>query len=166
MPDLGQLMQNIFGGSITADKIVTIAVAIFAAIKSVTEWRAKVKLIKADKELSSADKKLEAQKRELEECKQCISLLCNIMTTAYLSSNTVDDTTKKKIAAYSLKAEEISNIDLTSMTSKLIDTVSQHVPGTNLNQLKEEIKAEVKASEEIIDKAIESTTSAIDAISL
>lgn len=166
MPDLEQIIQTLFGGEVSVDKITTILVAIFAVIKSFTEWFAKKKLIKADKELSSADKKLAAQQQELNECKQCLSLLCNIMTTAYLSSNTVDDTTKKKIAAYSLKAEEISRIDLTSMTTGLINVVNQHIPGTTLNEKKEEIKAEVKASEEVIDKAIEGATSAIDAIDL
>ena len=110
--------------------------------------------------------KLAAQSKELAECKQCISLQCNIVTTAYLSSNTVDDTTKKKIAAYSLKAEEVSKIDLTSMTMRLINVINQHIPGTTLNEKKEEIKAEVQASEEVLDKAIEGATSAIDAINL
>lgn len=166
MPALEEIIQTLFGGEVSVDKITTIMVAIFAVIKSFTEWSAKKKLIYADKEKSSTDEKLAAQKQELDECKQCISLLCNIVTTAYLSSNTVDDITKKKIAAYSLKAEEISNIDLTSMTYNLIDTVSKHIPGTSLNEKKESIKAEVKATEEVLDKAIEGATSAIDAIDL
>lgn len=166
MPELSELLASLFGGQITVDKLTTMLVAIFALIKSFTEWFAKKKLIAADKELSSTDKKLAAQKTELEECKQCISLLCNIIVTAYLSSNTVDDTTKKKIAAYSLKAEEVSKIDLTSMTTQLIDTVNTHIPGANLNQIKESIAAEVKSTEEVLDKSIESTKSAIDAINL
>ena len=166
MPELEQIVQALFGGQITVDKITTIMVAVFAVIKSFTEWSAKKRLISADKELTSADKKLAAQSKELTECKQCISLLCNIVTTAYLSSNTVDDTTKKKIAPYSLKAEEVSKIDLTSMTMGLINVINQHIPGTTLNEKKEEIKAEVQASEEVLDKAIEGATSAIDAINL
>ena len=166
MPELEQIIELIFGGSITADKVITILVAIFAVIKSFTEWFAKKRLILADKELSSADKKLATQSKEIEECKQCISLLCNVMTTAYLSSNTIDDTTKKKIAAYTLKAEEVSKIDLTSMTTQLIDTVNKHIPGTTLNEKKESIQAEVKSVEEVLDKAIESSASAIDAINL
>ena len=166
MPELSELLASLFGGQITVDKLTTMLVAIFALVKSFTEWFAKKKLIAADKELSSTDKKLAAQKTELEECKQCISLLCNIIVTAYLSSNTVDDTTKKKIAAYSLKAEEVSKIDLTSMTTQLIDTVNNHIPGANLNQIKESIVAEVKSTEEVLDKSIESTKSAIDAINL
>lgn len=166
MNELEQFINIVFGGVISVDKIIAIGVAIFAVIKAITEWRAKVKLIKADKELTASDKKLETQQKQLNECKQCISLLCNMMTTAYLSSNTIDDTTKKKIAAYSLKAEEISNIDLTAMTSDLIDTINKHVPGTTLNEKKEEIKTDVKAAEERIDAAVEETTSAIDAINL
>ena len=166
MPELAQIIETIFGGSISVDKITTILVAIFAVIKTFTEWFAKKKLIAADKELSSADKKLAAQEKEIKECKQCISLLCNIITTAYLSSNTVDDSTKKRIAAYSLKAEEVSKIDLTSMTTSLIETVNKHIPGTSLNEKKESIKAEVKTVEEVLDNAIESTASAIDAINL
>lgn len=166
MESLEQIIETLFGGSITVDKITTLLVAIFAVIKAFTEWSAKKKLIKADKELSSADKKLAAQEKELKETKQCISLLCNIMTTVFLSSNTIDDTVKKKVASYTLKAEEVSKIDLTSMTTDLIDTINTHIPGTTLNEKKEAIKAEVQATEEILDKAIESATSAIDAINL
>lgn len=166
MNALEQFINIVFGGVISIDKIVTIGVAIFAVIKAITEWRAKAKLIKADKELTTSHKKIEAQQKQLDEFKQCISLLCNMMTTAYLSSNTIDDTTKKKIAAYSLKAEEISKIDLTAMTSDLINTINKHVPGATLNEKKEEIKTDVKASEERIDAAVEETTSAIDAINL
>lgn len=166
MPNLETFLETLFGGTVTADKVITILVAIFAVIKSCTEWVAKKRLIAADKELSSADKKLAAQQQELTECKQCISLLCNIMTTAFLSSNTVDDTVKKKIASYTLKAEEVAKIDLTSITSELIDTINKHIPGSSLVEKKESIIAEVKATEEVLDKAIESTTSAIDAINL
>lgn len=166
MESLETIIEILFGGEISVDKITTIFVAIFAIIKSFTEWFAKKKLISADKELTSADLKLSAQSKELAECKQCISLLCNIVTTAYLSSNTIDDTVKKKIASYTLKAEEVSKIDLTSLTTDLIETINTHVPGTTLNQKKESIKAEVKATEELLDNTIESTKSAIDAINL
>lgn len=166
MESLETIIEVIFGGNISVDKVTTILVALFAVIKSFTEWFAKKKLIRADKELSSADKKLNAQQKELTECKQCISLLCNIMTTAFLSSNTIDDTVKKKIASYTLKAEEVSKVDLTSLTTDLITTINTYVPGTSLNEKKESIKAEVKTTEEILDKAIESSASAIDAINL
>lgn len=164
MNELEKFIFEIFGGTITVDKITTILVAIFAVIKSFTEWFAKKKLIAADKELSSADKKLNAQATELAQCKQCISLLTNVMVTAFLTSNTLDDTAKKKIASYSLKAEEISGIDLTAMSTQLIETINQHVPGTTLNEKKESIQAEIKSSEEVLDKAIEGATSAIDAL--
>ena len=166
MPTLEQIIETLFGGEISLDKITAILVAIFAVVKSFTEWSAKKKLIQADKELSSADKKLNAQEKELKECKQCISLLCNVVTTAFLASNTLDDTAKKKIASYTLKAEEISKVDLTSMTVQLIETVNNHIPGTTLNKKKESIKAEVKSTEELLDKAIEGSISAIDAINL
>jgi hypothetical protein len=52
------------------------------------------------------------------------------------------------------------------MSMGLINVVNQHIPGTTLNEKKEEIKAEVKASEEVIDEAIKGATSAIDAINL
>ena len=81
MPELEQIIQTLFGGEITVDKITTILVAIFAVIKSFTEWFAKKKLIKADKELSSADKKLAAQQQELNECKQCLQFVCKTRRT-------------------------------------------------------------------------------------
>lgn len=164
MESVKQVIESILGGDITGDKIFTIFVAFYALIKSVTEWRAKKKLINADKELTSMDKKLEAQNQELEEVKKSNAILANIIATAYLSSNTIDSNTKKEIAQYAKKAEQIAKVDITSMVSGLINTVAEHIPGTSLNEKKEEIKAEVKAREEILDSAIEGATSAIDAI--
>ena len=48
MPELEQFVQALFGGQITVDKITTIMVAVFAVIKSFTEWSAKKRLISAD----------------------------------------------------------------------------------------------------------------------
>lgn len=166
MESVTEILNNIFGGQITVDKITTILVAIFALIKSITEWKAKKRLIVADKEISSADQKFKAQQEELDNLKKSNAMLANIIVTAYLSSNTLDDTAKKKIASYATKADEIAGIEFSELASNLIKTVNNHIPGLSLNEKKEQIINEVKATEEVLDSAIEGAVSAIDALNL
>ena len=58
MESLEQIVNALFGGQITADQIITILVGIFAVIKTITEWKAKVKLIQAEKQQTATDKDL------------------------------------------------------------------------------------------------------------
>lgn len=166
MESVHQIIENLFGGSVTIDKIVTILVAVFAVVKSFTEWRAKVKLIKADKELSSADMKLAAMKEELNQLKESNSYLADIIVTVFLSSNTLDDTVKKRIVDYATTMEKISSIDLEPMTRKVIETIAEHIPGSSLALRKEEILTETKATEQLLDSAAEDANSMIDKLGL
>jgi hypothetical protein len=166
MGSLEQIINVIFGGQITVDQIVTILVGAFAVVKSITEWKAKVKLIQAEKQQTATDKDLAKQRQELQQTKQGLAYLCNIMTTAYLSSNTIDDTTKKRIASYCTQAEKVASIDLTSTTKDLIEVINKHVPGSSLNEKKQDIEANVQLTEELLDSAIQGTTDAIDNLKL
>ena len=60
-----QIIQTIFAGSISIQGVINLLMPIYVIIVSIVEWRSKVKLIKADKQLTSADKKLDAQREEL-----------------------------------------------------------------------------------------------------
>lgn len=156
MDSVQTIIQNIFGGQVTIHGVLVVLVSLYALIMSIVEWRAKVKLIKADKQLTSADKKLDAQKEELNKVKEGMKYLGDIICTAYLANPNVDENTKKKIAVAATELEKVSNVNLSGMTKDLINVVTEYVPGTNLEAQKETIVAEVKAAEELIDAASES----------
>lgn len=166
MESVQQIIENLFGGAITIDKITTILVALFAVIKSFTEWRAKAKLIKADKELSSADKKIAAMEKEITALKESNSYLADIIVTVFLASNTLDDTVKKRIVDYSTTMQKIAKIDLEPMTAKLIGVIAEHIPGSSIAVRKEEILTETKATEQLLDSAAEDANAMIDKLGL
>ena len=155
MESVQSIIEVLFGGQITIQGVFNLLMPIYAIVVSIAEWRAKVKLIKADKQLTSADKKLDAQRKELDKVKQGMQYLGDIICTAYLANPNVDETTKKKIAVAATNLEKVSEIKLSDMTTDLINVVTEYVPGTNIEEQKENIVAEVKASEELIDTASE-----------
>ena len=155
MESVQSIIEIIFGGQITIQGIMNVLMPIYVIIVSIAEWRAKVKLINADKQLTSADKKLEAQREELDKVKQGMQYLGDIICTAYLANPNVDEATKKKIAVAATNLEKVSEIKLSDMTTDLINVVTEYIPGTNIEEKKEEIIAEVKATEELIDTAAE-----------
>lgn len=162
MDNVETIIQTIFGGQITVQGVMTLLVAIYAIVMSIVEWRAKVRLIKADKQLTSADQKLDAQRQELDNLKQGMKYFGDMICTAYLANPNVDEETKKKIAVAATNLEKVANIELSDMTGKLIDTVTEYIPGTNLEEKKEDIVAEAKAAEEIIDTASETASDIVN----
>lgn len=155
MESVQSIIEIIFGGQITIQGIMNVLMPIYVIIVSIAEWRAKAKLINADKQLTSADKKLDAQREELDKVKQGMQYLGDIICTAYLANPNVDEATKKKIAVAATNLEKVSEIKLSDMTTDLINVVTEYIPGTNIEEKKEEIIAEVKAAEELIDTAAE-----------
>lgn len=162
MDNVETIIQTIFGGQITVQGVMTLLVALYAIVMSIVEWRAKVRLIKADKQLTSADQKLDAQRQELDNLKQGMKYFGDMICTAYLANPNVDEETKKKIAVAATNLEKVANIELSDMTGKLIDTVTEYIPGTNLEEKKEDIVAEAKAAEEIIDTASETASDIVN----
>ena len=59
MESLEQIVNWIFGGQVDASKIISIIVAVYAVIKSITEWVAKKKLLQATQQETTTQKKLE-----------------------------------------------------------------------------------------------------------
>lgn len=151
MESVQTIVETLFGGQITVQGIITLLMPIYMIIVSIAEWRAKLKLIRADKQLTATDEKLEAQREELEKVKRSMQYLGDIICTAYLANPNVDETTKRKIAVAATNLEKVSEIKLSEMTEKLIQTVTEYIPGTNIEEKKADIVAEVKATEELID---------------
>lgn len=164
MESLENVINWIFGGQVDASKIITILVCIYAVVKSVTEWIAKKKLLKAETAETNTQKDLKQTKKELEELKECTSLLSDVVLTAYLSSNTIPEETKKKLGAIGEQLDHVAGIDLKETTHKLIDVATTVAPQLSLNEKKEEIDAAVEVVEDAIDAANDVAQSAIDKI--
>lgn len=162
MESVQSIIEVLFGGQITVQGIIALLMPIYTIIISIVEWRSKVKLIKADKQLTSADQKLDAQREELDNVKQGMKYLGDIICTAYLSNPNVDENTKKKIAVAATNLEKVSDIKLSEMTEELINVVTDYIPGTNIEEKKEDIIAEVKAAEELIDTASATTNDIVN----
>lgn len=161
MDSLEQFVDVVFGGKITVDQIVTMLVAVYAVIKSFTEWRAKKKLINADKTLTATEEKLEAQQEEIQGLKTACIGLVEVVTTAYLSSNTIDAETKKDLAAISNKLKENSNLSLSAPVTALIEKVEQGA-NVDLSEIKKELKEKFQDTETILNVASETAQAAID----
>lgn len=153
MESVQTIVETLFGGQITVQGIITLLMPIYMIIVSIAEWRAKLKLIRADKQLTATDEKLQAQREELEKVKRSMQYLGDIICTAYLANPNVDETTKRKIAVAATNLEKVSEIKLSEMTEELIQTVTEYIPGTNIEEKKADIVAEMKATEELIDTA-------------
>lgn len=166
MSSVSEIINWIFGGQVDASKIVSILVGIYAIIKSITEWRAKRKLLKADLEQTQTQKEISLVREENKTLKTAIAKLGDVILTAYLSSNTVPVEVKREISKFGDELNKAAEIPLAETTMKLINVVSEVVPMESLNEHKEEINEAAKLAEDVIDGAAELAQSAIDKISV
>lgn len=165
MDSLKDFVNVVFGGKITVDQIVTILVAIYAVIKSFTEWRAKKRLINSDRTLTAVESELEDAKEEVKALKEACSSLGDIVVTAYLSSNTISSETKKELVTISNKLKENANISLSKPIVELIEAVEQGA-NVDLADVKQEIKERTEDIDELLDVANETAQTAIDKLSV
>lgn len=166
MESLEQIINWIFGGSVDASKIISILVAVYAVIKSITEWIAKKKLLQATQQETTTQKKLQEAKEDINTLKGCVSMLSDVVLTAYLSSNTIPEEVKKQLGHIGAKLNKAAGVDLEPVTSKLIEVVTTIAPDSNLKEHKEELKAATEVVEEAIDAGNEVVSEAIDKIKL
>ena len=164
MASIEEIITWIFGGQVDASKIISIVVAIYAVVKSVTEWIAKKKLIKADAEQTALLKQLKLAREENQNLKTSIAKLGDIVLTAYLSSNTVPVEVKRELGKIGDQLNKVAEIPLSDTTTKLLDVVNNAIPSANLNEHKAEIEEAAKLAEDVIDNTNELTHSAIDKI--
>ena len=161
---LEQIVNWVFGGQVSLSDISAILVAIYAVVKSVTEWIAKKKLLKATAEQTQLTSELKLAREENKQLKGCIAKLGDIVVTAYLSSNTVPIEVKKQLGTIGSELNKVAEIPLADTTLKLLDAVNTVAPNNNLNEHKEEIEQASKLAEEVIDNANDLVQDAIDKI--
>ena len=164
MASVEEIVNAIFGGTVSADKIISILVAIYAVVKSITEWVAKKKLIKATNEQTALTQQLKLAREENKQLKTCVSKLGDIVLTAYLSSNTVPVEVKQQIGTIGSELNKVAEIPLADTTKKLIEVVTEVVPNNTLNEHKEELEEASKLTEDVIDGANDLVQNAIDKI--
>lgn len=164
MASIEQIINWIFGGQVDATKIVTLLVAAYAVVKSITEWIAKKKLIKAGLEQTALLKELKLAREENQVVKTALAKFGDVVLTAYLSSNTVPVEVKRQLGAIGDELNKVAQIPLSDTTVKLIDVVTKVAPQADLNEHKEEIEEAAKLAEETIDNANDLVQSAIDKI--
>lgn len=165
MDSLKDFVNVVFGGKITVDQIVTMLVAVYAVIKSFTEWRAKKRLINSDRTLTAVESELEDTKEEVQALKEACSSLGDIVVTAYLSSNTISSETKKELVTISNKLKENANISLSKPIVELIEAVEKGA-NVDLGDVKQEIKERTEDIDELLDVANETAQTAIDKLSV
>lgn len=156
------IKELIFGGEITLPDILVIITAIYGIVMGFLGWRSKVKLIKADIQLSSTEKKVTNLCTEFDLLKLGLKYVGDIICTAYLANPNVDEATKKKIALYTTKLEETTHLKLEPVTTQLVDIVTNYVPQTNTVAKQENITAEAQATEKELDTATESVSDVIN----
>lgn len=165
MESLKEIITMLFGDKVTLDQIFTMAVGVFAVIKSFTEWRATKKLIKADKERTAIEEELELQKQRNEHLVQACSSLAEIVVTAYLSSNTISSETKKELVTMANNLKENASLQLTKPVTALIEAVEKGA-NVDLSTVKQEVLEKTKNIDEVVDIVKESTQNAIDKITV
>lgn len=165
MDSLNEFVNVVFGGRITVDQIVTMLVAVFAVIKSFTEWSAKKKLINSTRTLTSVEQELKEEREENKALKDACSNLAEIVVTAYLSSNTISSETKKELVTMANKLKQNANIKISEPVTTLITAVENGV-NVDLSDIKEELKNKTESLEEILDVANETAQTAIDKLTV
>lgn len=166
MTSVTDIMNWLFGGQVDVSKIISILVAAYAVVKSITEWIAKRKLIKAGLEQSALLQELKLAREENKTLKAGLSKLGDIVITSYLSSNTIPVETKRELGKIGNELNQIAQIPLADTTMKLIDAVTNIVPAKDLVEHKEELAEASKLAEEVIDNANELAQDAIDKLTV
>ena len=162
--DWSEFIKAIFGEDISVSNVLAVVCSVLVPILTVFFNKMRNKLLAADTANSYKDKQIAAQTKQIEELEKGLSYLGNMISTAYLSSNTIPPETKKVIGSYASKLEQVANIELTKETEKLIEQVAVFVP--NVNDKKEEILKATQEAEEIIDTVNDATQAAIDKLKL
>ncbi len=161
MTSVEEIVNIIFGGKVNVADICSIIVAIWGVVMSIVTWRAKVNAIRKDNAMLSKDKQIEAQRQELDELKKAISGLSSLITDAYLSNANVSADTKKVLASQAEKIAKIADLDLSAEAEKLIEKAQEYAPDSDLVKHAEDVKAEVAASEEVLDTVSEEAQTAL-----
>ena len=161
MESLGEIFNKIFNNPMSANisaVIAWIGMMVMAGFKNM----AVKKITKADKQETELTKQIKKQDKEIETLKDSNALLANILVTIALASNNLDTNIKKEIATLGNKFKDVAKIDLTSLSSDLIDAIVKHVPGTSLNEKKVALLDEIKKHEDAMDTVINNATDALD----
>lgn len=162
--DWTEFIKLIFGEDVSISSVASFVSIILVPILTVFFNKVKNKLLVANESNTAKDKQIAEQSKRIDALEKGISYLGNMISTAYLSSNTIPAETKKVIGSYATQLDKIAGIELTKETEKLIDQAATFVP--SINDKKEEILETTQKAEEIIDTVNDATQAAIDKLKL
>ena len=162
--DWQELLKLIFGDDVSISSILAPICAILVPILTVFFNKVKNKLISVETASTTKDKQIAEQAQKIESLEKSVSYLGNIISVAYLSSNTIPAETKKVIGSYADKLDKVAGIQLSKDAEKLITQVATFVP--NVNDKKEEILKATQKAEEVIDTVNDATQAAIDKLKI
>lgn len=151
-----QLIREFFGGEVTADKIISLAIGlIIIVISTIVDSKFK-KLVG---KLGAKDSEISALKSEVSVLKQSISNLMSLSSAVYLGSKQLDSTTKAEVVRCLQNTEKLLPIEHGVITKALINKFADKKE-EDIEEKTEKIIEESKATQETI-KQFEETISSI-----
>lgn len=166
MPSIEQIIQLLFDGNITLDKIAALIVAVYAFVMSIANLKINSKAITAERNLSGSEQEVIALREQTEHLKQAVGMLGDIVVTAFLASPATNITTKKAIATSAEELAKLANIDFSKATAEILNTVTTYIPGSTLVEKKEEILTAVTKAEQLVDAASEQATNLVNKLKI
>lgn len=162
--DFQEFIKAIFGDSFSVSDVLTVIATILWPILTVFYNKTKNKLILTNNAMAAKDKQIEDLSNKNAELEQGFSYMANMISCAFLSSNTVSPEVKKQIALYASKIDKLAGVELSNTARVLIEEVSTFVP--NVNDKKEEILKVTDEAEKIIDEVNDKTQEALDKLEI
>jgi hypothetical protein len=166
MPSLNEILQLLFGGEITAEAVANIVVVIYAIVMSFISKRATTRAITADRNASAAETEVASLKTEVTELKQAVGFLGDIISTAFLSSESVNINIRKELSATADKIASVAHVPLSDRTKSIIEAVKTFEPAQTIVKKKEAAAALIKETSDIITKAKEDAKDLISKIQI
>lgn len=158
MESLEQIIQKLFGGALTFDKVLDVIIAIGSIVFLIAYKFIQLKLKKV---LASSDHK----DTEIERLKKIVGNQTTIITTAFLASKNLDPTAKAEIIKALEKTKKLQDVDLGVVTAAIVKKLTS--PEEEPLEVKtEKIKEEAKATQETIEEISAKTSSLADELLL
>ena len=166
MTSVEEIVNVIFGGTVSIEGVCSILVAVWAVIQGVIAWRSKINAIRKTTEGLAKDEQIAAQKEELDKLKSAIAGLASLITDAYLSNANVDPDVKKRLAVQAENIAQIAEFSLSNAADKLIEAATEYAPDTDLIKHAEDLKAEAEAADQILDTVSDAAKAAIEKLNV
>jgi hypothetical protein len=159
-------MDKLFPNGITAEALSSFFVALYAIVISFYNLTIKRKVIKSDIQQTNSERASNNAENKADAALRGVNILGNMMLTVYLNANTLDDTTKKRIASYAVELDNISGITIDKAILQMADIVSKFKPEATIVEQKEKLVEHKYKKEEQLDDVNRKTQEALNKLKL